>query len=133
MSHHTVIQVLSPTSHFSMVAMGMAGLIQAVTECGLDVIHEKQLITEDGKSHVVDFVVQEGKTRVGVALDPKTQVASFIAHDVRGNSGKKLAEKIAQRYAYSRVVEELKRKGYQIGKEERAADGTLKIVASRWK
>jgi hypothetical protein len=65
----------------------------------------------------VDLVVSDKVgTRVGVKLDEKTGEASFVAHDERDRRGSALIGRIAQRHAYSRVMEELKRKGYQIAR-----------------
>jgi uncharacterized protein DUF1257 len=82
----------------------------------------------------VDLVVrdQEG-TAVGVKVDGKTGTATFVGHDGPGGKASALAHRIAQRYAYSRVTQELKRKGYQIAKEEKQKDGTIKLVAQRWR
>ena len=42
------------------------------------------------------------------------------------------ASRIAQRYAYARVTDELRRKGYQLTTEERGRDGSVRVVATRW-
>ena len=44
-----------------------------------------------------------------------------------------LAGKVVQRYAYSKVTSELKAKGYQIAREEKQPDGTVKVVLQRWR
>ncbi len=116
MSHAVVLDV---------VVVGMAALLEAVAQCGLDVVHEKRL----GK-HEVDLVVRgEDGALVGVKVDKKTQEASFIADDARGEA---LAKRVAQRWARSRVIDELKRKGYQIS-ESKQPDGSIKLVAQKWK
>ncbi len=123
---------VSHTSLIEVVVVGLAELVQAAVECGLEVVEERTLVLADGKTQAVDLIVQDGATQVGVVIDPRTKVAKLIAHDQTGVKGKALVQRLVQRYAYSRVVSELKAKGYQIGKEEHAADGTLKLVASRW-
>jgi hypothetical protein len=125
MSHSVGIEI---------VVVGMAQLVAAVVECGLDYQQSRQkLQTEDGQSHDVDLVVRDGQGAVvGVQLDQKTQTARFVPQDCKGTKGKALAGQIAQRYAYSKVIAELKAKGYAIGKEEKQRDGTIKLVASRW-
>jgi hypothetical protein len=58
-------------------------------------------------------------------VDQKSGVATFVGHDGKDKRTTALANRIAQRYAYSKVTEELKRKGYQIAKEEKQKDGTI--------
>jgi len=124
-SHQVTIEI---------VVVGMGALIDAVVQCGLDHVESKSFQTDDGQKHAVDLVVtDEAGTQVGVKVDKKSGVASFVAYDCKGTRGTALANRIAQRWAYSRITEELKRKGYQLGKEEKQADGTIKLVASRWK
>jgi hypothetical protein len=79
--------------------------------------------TEDGRTHRVDLVVKDEQgTQVGVKVDQKSGVATFVGHDGKDKRATALANRIAQRYAYSKVTEELKRKGYQIAKEEKQKD-----------
>ena len=126
---------MSHTAGISIVVIGMGQLIAAVIECGFDYQQSRQKFqVDDGTSHDVDVVVSdESGAKVGVQLDAKTGVAKFIAHDCQGGRGQALAGKIAQRYAYSQVIGELRRKGYVVGKEEKQPDGTVRLVASRWK
>ena len=82
---------------------------------------------------MVDLVVRDqAGTRVGVKVDERTGTATFVGHDASGRA-QALANRVAQRYAYSKVTQELKRKGYQIDKEEKQKDGTIKLVAQRWR
>jgi hypothetical protein len=128
MSHLTLIDVVIP---------GALGLIQALVETGLECAQTSRFVSEDGKQHSVDLVVTdpETKTQVGVQIDAKTGKAQFIAHDCKsgGVKGKALAQRILQRYAYAKVREELRRKGYQLGKEQVRPDGTIQLSAQRWK
>jgi hypothetical protein len=118
----------------SIVVVGLAELVRAVVESGFRYEEQKEFRTEDGRAHAVDLVVSDEQgTRVGVKVDSKTGVATFVGHDGRDKRATALANRVAQRYAYSKTVAELKRKGYQIAKEERQKDGTIKIVAQRWR
>ena len=60
-------------------------------------------------------------------------MATFVGHEGKDKRATALANRVAQRYAYSKVLDELKRKGYQIAKEEKQKDGTIKVVAQRWR
>ena len=70
-------------------------------------------------------------SQVGVRVDPRTKRAVLVS-DGCGSRAEALAGRIAQRYAYARVTDELRRKGYQLTREQRASDGTIQLVATRW-
>jgi hypothetical protein len=78
-------------------------------------------------------VKDEQGTQVGVKVDAKTGVATFVGHDGRDKRVTALVNRVAQRYAYSKTLDELRRKGYQIAKEEKQKDGTIRLVAQRWR
>ena len=126
---------MSQSVEMSVVVVGMAELIRAALEAGLQALEEqKELRTEDGRTHAVDLVVKDEQgTEVGVRVDGKTGVATFVGHDGKDKRVTALANRVVQRYAYSKVTDELKRKGYQIAKEEKQKDGTIKLVAQRWR
>ena len=125
---------MSQTVDLVIVVKGMSELIAAIAESGFAHEKQSQFRTEDGRTHAVDLVVRDPEgTAVGVKVDAKTGTATFVGHDGPGGKASALAHRIAQRYAYSRVTQELKRKGYQIAKEEKQKDGTIKLVAQRWR
>jgi hypothetical protein len=124
---------VSQSVELAIVVQGMTELLRAVAEAGLTHDEKTELRTEDGRTHRVDVVVRdEAGTEVGVRVDKKTGVAEFVGHDGRDKHATALAHRVAQRYAYSRVLAELKRKGYQVAKEEKQKDGTIRLVAQRW-
>jgi hypothetical protein len=121
---------MSQVIELKIVVSGMAGLLEAIAEAGLECAQQKTFATDEGK-HAVDLVVtDEHGTQTGVRVDKRTGEATFIAH---GEKGGALAHRVMQRYAYSRVMAELKRKGYQVGKEEKQKDGSIRLVAQRWR
>lgn len=126
---------MSQSVELSVVVVGMAELVRAVLEAGAQALEEqKALRTQDGRTHAVDLVVKDEQgTLVGVRVDAKTGVATFVGHDGTDKRATALANRVVQRYAYSKVTDELKRKGYQIAKEEKQKDGTIKLVAQRWR
>ena len=114
-----------------LVVQSLAALLQAAVEAGAEYRAQKRLQTADGQVHDVDYVATDaGGAEVGVKAEAKTQRVSLV-HS--GEAGKALAGRIQQRYAYSKVLGELKRKGYQLAKEEKQVDGTVKVVLQRWR
>lgn len=125
---------MSHSAGLEVVVIGLVELIAAAVEAGGRWNEQRKLQTDDGKTHAVDGVVVDEHTgaRVGVKIDPKTKVATFIAQDCKGKKGKALAARVAQRYAYARVTEEMKRKGYQVAKDEVKPDGSIALVFQKW-
>ena len=74
---------MSQSVELSVVVVGMAELLRAVVEAGAQALEEqKELRTEDGRTHAVDLVVRDEQgTEVGVRVDRKTGVATFVGHD----------------------------------------------------
>jgi hypothetical protein len=112
---------------------GLALLFQVVADLGAQYRTEKRMRTADGASHDVDYVVKDGEAEVGVKVDRKNDKVTLIPRDCDAGPGKALAGRIAQRWAYSKAVGELKRKGYAVAKEEKQADGTVRVVMQRWR
>jgi hypothetical protein len=112
---------------------GLALLFQVVADLGAQYRAEKKMRTADGASHDVDYVVKDGEAEVGVKVDRKTEKVTLIPRDCDAGPGRALAGRIAQRWAYSKAVGELKRKGYAVAKEEKQADGTVRVVMQRWR
>jgi hypothetical protein len=125
---------VSQGAEIVVVVEGLAELFRAAAEAGAEVLRErKRLETADGRSHEVDAVLRDGSAEVGVRIDPGTRQAVFVPRDCEAGEGKALAGRVVQRYAYSRVMQELKAKGYQVAKEERQRDGSVKLVFQRWR
>jgi hypothetical protein len=121
---------MSQVIELKIIVSGMAGLMEAIAEAGLECTRQKTFESGAGK-HAVDLVVtDEQGTQTGVKVDARTGEATFVGH---GEKAGALANRVMQRYAYSRVVNDLKRKGYQIGKEEKQKDGSIRLVAQRWR
>jgi hypothetical protein len=124
---------MSQNASIVVVVQGVALLIQVIAELGAEYRKEKQMRAADGTTHDVDYVVKDGEAEVGVKVDKKTEKVTLIPKDCDAGPGKALAGRIAQRWAYSKAVGELKRKGYAVAKEEKQADGSVRVVLQRWR
>lgn len=113
------------------LVQGLAALFEAVAEAGAEYRQQRtQMQGADGKVQEVDYVVtDQSGAQVGVKVGAGEKV-TLVAH---GAPGSALAGKVVQRYAYSKVTSELRAKGYQIAKEEKQPDGTVKVVLQRWR
>lgn len=134
MSQSVVISVSLPAVGAVAAAAVMGHLVATLVSAGLEYEERQRLETEDGEQHQVDLVVRdEAGVKIGIKLDQRAGVMRFVGHDGRDRRASALAQRVIQRYAYSRVMADLKSKGYQIAKEECQNDGSIKIVAQRWR
>lgn len=125
---------MSQGAEIAVVVEGLAELLRAAAEAGAEVLRErKRLRASDGQTHEVDAVLRDGAAEVGVRIDPRTRQAVFVPQDCEAGAGRALAGRVVQRYAYSRVLQELKAKGYQVAREEKQRDGSVKLVFQRWR
>ncbi|HTO06323.1 MAG TPA: DUF1257 domain-containing protein [Myxococcota bacterium] len=123
---------MSQSLEISLVLASVEFLADAIASLGATLRECRQLRTRDGRSHTVDRVATDvDGTEVGVRIDPRTQQAVLVSEGC-GSKAQAFAQRIAQRYAYARVTDELRRKGYDLGQESRAPDGTVRLVATRW-
>jgi hypothetical protein len=60
-----------------------------------------------------------------------TDRAGLKPQDLKAQN--KFVNAIKQKYAYNKVIAELKRQGYQIAQEQKVENDTIKLVARRWK
>lgn len=49
-----------------------------------------------------------------------------------GISQRRFMDRIHQRYAYHKVLTEVRRKGFTVAQEETTADNTIKLVVRKW-
>jgi len=112
---------------------GVSALTGIVQELGLAFRQLSELKTDDGQRHAVAGVIEDRAGGVvGVKIDKKSGQVELVPKDCHGQKGKALANRVAQRWAHLKVVEELRKKGYRVAREETQADGTIKVVAERW-
>jgi hypothetical protein len=123
---------MSQSVELVLVIASVDALREVIRELGSLWQREKTLSTADGRTHDVDYVATDADgTRVGVRVDARSGRAVLVSEGC-GSKAQAFASRIAQRYAYARVTDELRRKGYQIGAEERGRDGSVRLVATRW-
>jgi hypothetical protein len=124
---------MSQSAGIEVVVVGVAALLECVAEIGAEYRAQRRMQDAKGATHEVDYVVSDGEAEVGVRVDARTEKVTLVPRDCEAGKGRALAGRLAQRYAYSRALGELKRKGYTVAKEEKQADGTVRVVMQRWR
>jgi hypothetical protein len=124
---------MSQSAGIEVVVVGVAALLECVAEIGAEYRAQKRMQDAKGATHAVDYVVSDGEAEVGVRVDARTEKVTLVPRDCEAGKGRALAGRLAQRYAYSRALGELKRKGYTVAKEEKQSDGTVRVVMQRWR
>ena len=123
---------MSQSHEHEHVLVSVESLVEAIRAIGGTVRECAGLRTRDGRTHSVDKVATDvDGTEVGIRIDPKTKTAVLVSQGC-GSKAESFAKRIAQKYAYARVADELRHKGYDLGSESRAPDGTIRLVATRW-
>jgi hypothetical protein len=123
---------MSQSLEITLILASVEALAEAITALGATWRECGTLKTKSGATHKVDRVVTAADgTEVGVRIDPRTKRAVLVSEGC-GSKAEVFAGQIAQRYAYSKLAAELRQKGYELGQETRAKDGTIKLVATRW-
>ncbi len=98
---------------------------------------KKIITTTDGKIHNVDLVVRDEFDK-DIGFQKQKDGSYKIIADSSGlnptqlKKQKELINKIKRQYAYSMVVQELKKQGYQITEEKKVEKDTVKLTARRW-
>jgi hypothetical protein len=93
--------------------------------------------TTDGKIYKVDVIVKDENNRSIGFQKQKDGTYQIIADSSGLNPAqlkkqKEFINKIKQRYAYDKIIRELKNKGYQIVEEKKLEKNTIRLLARRW-
>lgn len=115
----------------------LACLIKSIVDLGIEYKELASMRTADGKIHKVDLVIKDGFGKE-IGFEKTAQGNYRIISDTGGLNQAQLkkqqdfVKKIRQRYAYNKVVEELRKQGYTIAEEEKVEKNTIRLVARKW-
>ncbi len=112
-------------------------LIQAIGELNAACREKAKMKATDGKIYDVDVVVKDENNRE-IGFQKQKDGSYAVIADCAGLNSAQLKKqnefinKIKQRYAYNMILNELKKKGYQLAEEKKMEKNTIKLVARRW-
>jgi hypothetical protein len=113
------------------VSVGVAVplLVSALSEVNCVLKELKELKTAEGCTTKVDGVIEtKDGERIGVRVKQGSPV-EFVVTDPKSRT----LNRINQAYARLKVLDEVKKKGYQKVKEEKLPNGSIRMVVERWR
>lgn len=127
------------SSHGSIITeiMDLIELKRTLTDLQLQFEAAKKMTTCDGTIHKVDVLIKDPNGRQ-IGLEKTEKGAYRFITDTSGLDNRQLKEqkdflnRIRQKYAYNKIVTELKNQGYTISEEEKVQNNTIKLVARKW-
>ena len=128
---------MSSGGSFGLCIRSIAELINAISDLNIAYKKIEEMRTTDGKIHKVDVVVKDENNRsIGFAKQ-KDGTYKIIADSAGLNAQqlakqKKFVNKIRRRYAYNKILRELKDEGYEVVEEKEVKKDTISLVARRW-
>lgn len=119
-------------------SMGL--LMQGVKELGLAVNDLREANKEirmlencEGQKVEVDYVIKnEVGDKIGVRTNQEGNV-EFVVQNDKSPTVKETVDKVTQAYARLKILDEVKRKGYKSVKEEKLANGSIRLVVEKWR
>jgi hypothetical protein len=115
----------------------IGSLIQAISDLNAACREKAKMKATDGKIYDVDVVVKDENNRE-IGFQKQKDGSYAVIADCAGLNSAQLKKqnefinKIKQRYAYNTILNELKKKGYQLAEEKKMEKNTIKLVARRW-
>jgi len=112
-------------------------LIKSIVDLGIEYRQLSSMRTADGKIHNVDLAIKDENGK-DIGFEKSEQGNYRIIADSAGLNSAQLKKqqefikKIRQKYAYNKVVDELKKQGYIIAEEEKVQNNTIRLVARKW-
>ncbi len=127
------------SSHGSIITeiMDLIELKRTLADLQLKYTDAKKMTTCDGAVHKVDVMIGDPNGRQ-IGLEKTEKGAYRFITDNAGLDNQQLKtqkdflNKIRQKYAYNKIVTELKNQGYTISEEEKVQNNTIKLVARKW-
>ncbi len=131
-------------SHFTSVKtqiMDLNSLELALTELDYRVIHEARIRGWENQQKKAKLVARFpdllSEYDIGFVQSSDNRTYDMVAdwwaiEESVGQSQADIAQAIVQRYAYQKVMKEVKARGFMISEEKQAADQSIRLVVRKW-
>lgn len=115
------------------LVMSIQLLMMGIKELKLGLEQHAALKIEGGETCKVDYVVtNEVGEKIGIRNAGEGKV-EFIPEKPKSKTTCATIDKMKQSYARLKILDEVKKKGYQNVKEEKLPNGSIRIVVQRWR
>ncbi len=105
---------------------------RAVSELQLIRREKENLARAENCLAQADWVFETPRGRLVGVKSRAGQPAEFLAVDTTSGDIPETLNRVKQAYARLKVLDEAKRNGYRQVKEERLADGSIRLVVQKW-
>jgi hypothetical protein len=124
---------MSREVEIELVAGLVSSLVDAIKELSLARKELKELEDCHGKRVAVDYVIenQQGE-KIGVRANKAGNI-EFVPQKPDSAATKETINQLKQTCARLKVMDEVKRQGYQKIKEEKLPNGSIRLVVQRWR
>ena len=129
-------------SHFSTVETKMNDLeciLEAIADLGYECVHSEEGVNVRGYNQQLEkadiSIKISGKYDVGIRINENgcELLADWWGVEAtRGVNEQQFTNQLQQRYAYHKVVKELKAKKYTLDMEEDKVTNVIKLTATKW-
>ena len=115
----------------------LISLKRTLSELQAEYEEAKTVTTSDGVSRKVEVAIRDPHGRL-IGLEKTRKGEYRFVADTKGLSNEQLKKqqvfinRIRQKYAYNKVINELKKQGYVISQEEKVQNNTIRLVARKW-
>ncbi len=125
-------------SHFSTIKTKLKEkdvLLKALLTIGLPVDTNQELENPVGHEHAKVMCDITLGTDIGFRLNKQTQTYELVTDIQTWNHSippRRMIEKVTQEYAAELVTREVKRKGFEVERNNKDIENNIEIVATRW-
>ncbi|MBF0301106.1 MAG: DUF1257 domain-containing protein [Oligoflexia bacterium] len=128
----TCVAVNLTGNAIGVVGVGMALLTSGICELNYACELNQQIQNCEGKIIAVDLLIKnlQGE-KIGIKVNHEGN-AEFILEDLKSISALESIRQIKQRYSKNKVLHELQQSGYKNIKQEKLANGNIRIVVEKW-
>ena len=129
-------------SHFTAVETKMKDLLclmQAIEDLGYEYVEDEQGVNVRGYNQQLEkarvAIKVSGKYDVGVkvGVNGVELIADWWGVEAtRGVTEQEFVNQLQQRYAYHKVVKEVKARGYTLDMEEQTQENTIQLTVRKW-
>jgi len=126
---------MSHFSHIKTKLRNLGTLQSALTTLGIDwKAGPTDVRGYRGQTHRADVVIeQDNGYDIGFAWNGTAyELVADMQYWAQNGSVDRFLNKITQQYAFSTVMQETEKQGFQVSEQDKNADGSIRLVLQRW-